>query len=160
VAGAPPSYAVHYGLGLPEDPQLHAPISTHAEVPQQNISQERSIISKDSSSPPPAPPESAAPPGVFSAPKRASSYAGTWKATDSKGASCVIHLSNVSSLDLYKASVSKCANTALNNVNSWSFTDNRIVLFSKGKMIAHLTGPEASLNGTIDALGTAITMTR
>lgn len=100
------------------------------------------------------------PPGVFSAPRRASSYAGTWKATDHIGDSCLIQLSSVASLDLYKASVSKCPNDALRQVNSWSFNENRIVLFARGVEIARLTGSEAALSGSLSRAGTPLQMSR
>lgn len=108
----------------------------------------------------PAPAAGESPPGVFSAPRRASSYAGTWKAKDHKGDSCLIQLSSVASLDLYKASVSKCSNEALRQVNSWSFNENRIVLFSRGVEIAQLTGSEAALSGSLSKAGTLLRMSR
>ncbi|WP_243374148.1 AprI/Inh family metalloprotease inhibitor [Microvirga solisilvae] len=120
------------------------------------------MISKDDPGPPApsAGPAHESPPGVFTAPKRASSFAGSWRATDSKGVSCTIHLSSVSSLDLYKASISKCASESLRNVNTWSFSPDRIVLFSRGSEIAQLSGTEASLRGTLGTSGLALTMTR
>lgn len=149
-------------LGLPPDPLPALPVAP-PPVPPAPVPQEQPIVSKDApppTAPAPVSPTAESPPGVFSAPKRASSYAGTWSGKDAKGASCVIHLSSVSSLDLYKASTSKCGNENLRNVNSWSFAQDRIVLFSRGKEIARLTGTEASLNGTISSSGTLLTMTR
>jgi hypothetical protein len=107
-----------------------------------------------------APAAGESPPGVFSAPRRASSYAGTWKAKDHRGVSCLIQLSSVASLDLYKASVSKCSNEALRQVNSWSFNENRIVLFSRGVEIAELAGSEAALSGSLSKAGTSLQMSR
>ena len=53
-------------------------------------------------------PIQASPPGVFASPKRASSYAGSWKATIGSS-SCKVQLSSVPSLDLYKASTQGCS---------------------------------------------------
>jgi hypothetical protein len=101
-----------------------------------------------------------APPGVFTAPRRASSYAGTWKTTDGKGGTCLIHLSSVASLDLYKASTSKCSIENLRDVNTWSFQNNSVALFSRGAEIAQLTGSEAALDGSLSKAAAPLKMTR
>jgi hypothetical protein len=104
-------------------------------------------------------PEASAP-SVISAPKSASSYTGNWKARDARGISCRVQLSSTPALDLYKASVSNCPNTTLASVNAWSFGDNQVVLFSRGKVIARLSGAEAELRGKINETQDPLTLTR
>ena len=98
-------------------------------------------------------------PGVFTPPQRASSYAGTWNASVGS-ASCRIQLSSVPSLDLYKASHQGCSGNALKMINGWSIRDNQVILFSRGQVIARLSGAEAALSGTLNGSETALTMTR
>ena len=98
-------------------------------------------------------------PGVFTPPRRPSSYAGTWKANVGS-VSCRIQLSSVPSLDLYRASAQGCSNDALKTVNAWSIRDNEVILFSRGQVIAHLSGAEAALSGTLNGSGSELTMTR
>lgn len=107
-----------------------------------------------------ASPDAISPPGVFAAPRRASSYAGTWKARDSEGRACLVHLSSAASLDLYKASVSKCASETLRHVNLWRFEGNNVSLFTRGVEIARLEGSEASLSGSFNQSGASLQMTR
>ncbi len=106
-----------------------------------------------------AAPIQASPPGVFANPKRASSYAGSWKATVGSS-SCKVQLSSVPSLDLYKASTQGCSQDAMRAVNGWSFRDDQVVLFSRGQPVARLSGAEASLAGTLSNSSAAIEMTR
>lgn len=143
---------------LPDDPVTFPPLPVQTEPPAPAL-QDHAVASSTPPSPPPVP-TAESPPGVFSAPKQARSYAGTWSARDGQGASCTIHLSSVASLDLYKASASKCANEHLRSVNTWSFAEDRVVLFSRGKEVARLSGTEASLDGTIRASGRPLKMTR
>lgn len=98
-------------------------------------------------------------PGVFTLPQRPSSYAGMWKASVGS-ASCRIQLSSVPSLDLYKASAQGCSSNALKSVNGWSIRDNQVILFSRGQVIARLSGAEAALSGTLNGSEAALTMTR
>jgi hypothetical protein len=98
-------------------------------------------------------------PGVFAPPQRPSSYAGTWKASVGS-ASCRIQLSSVPSLDLYRASAQGCASDALKTVNAWSIRDNEVILFSRGQVIARLSGVEAALSGTLSGSRTELTMIR
>ncbi|MBF9195888.1 AprI/Inh family metalloprotease inhibitor [Microvirga terrestris] len=98
-------------------------------------------------------------PGVFTPPQRPSSYAGMWKASVGS-ASCRIQLSSVPSLDLYKASAQGCSSNALKTVNGWSINDNRVILFSRGQVVARLSGVEAALSGTLSGSEAALTMTR
>lgn len=98
-------------------------------------------------------------PGVFTPPQRPSSYAGTWKANVG-AASCRIQLSSVPSLDLYRASTQGCSSDTLKTVNAWSIRDNEVVLFSRGQVIARLSGAEAALSGTLNGSGSELTMTR
>jgi len=146
---------------LPPDPQLFALAAAVSDTGGQ-IAPSSAPISQNpqlqASAQVPPPMES--PPGVFTAPRRASSYAGTWKATDAKGGSCQIHLSSVASLDLYKASTSKCSNESLRNVNMWKLEGSRISLFSRGAEVANLEGSEASLNGALSKSGAQVRMLR
>ena len=98
-------------------------------------------------------------PGVFTPPRRPSSYAGTWKANVGS-ASCRIQLSSVPSLDLYRASTQGCSSDILKTVNTWSIRDNEVILFSRGQVIARLSGAEAALSGTLSGSKTELTMTR
>lgn len=107
-----------------------------------------------------ASPPGASPPGVFSTPRRASSYAGHWKVVDAKGSACKIQLSSVPSLDLYKASTSGCSDAGLRSVNGWSLRESTIILFSRGTAVARLSGEEASLKGEMSGSGRSVSMTR
>jgi hypothetical protein len=151
-----------YENGLPADPQPHAVAIVPASPGAPLITEDVPVPTKDVE-PQPVPralTPAASPPGVFTAPRRATSYAGTWKVTDGRGGSCTVHLSSVSSLDLYKASTSKCTNESLRNVNMWRFEENRISLFSRGSEVAHLDGSEASLSGKLTGSGAPIKMQR
>jgi hypothetical protein len=99
------------------------------------------------------------PPGAFSAPQRASSYAGTWNASFG-ASSCKVQLSSVPSLDLYKASTQGCTHEAMRNVNGWSFRENQVILFSRGQLVARLSGAEAALTGTLNGSGSELRMSR
>ncbi len=105
-------------------------------------------------------PSDASPPGVFQKPRRASSYAGQWKAVDAKGTSCKIQLASVPVLDLYKASTTGCSDEGLRSVNAWSLREDHVILFSRGNAIARLSGEEASLSGTLSASGGSLKMVR
>ena len=98
-------------------------------------------------------------PGVFTPPQRPSSYAGMWKASVGY-ASCRIQLSSVPSLDLYKASAQACSSDALKTVNGWSIRDNQVILFSRGQVVARLSGAEAALSGRLNDSEAELTMTR
>lgn len=99
-------------------------------------------------------------PDNASPPTRASAYSGSWKTVDDKGAVCRIHLSTAATLDLYKASASGCSNADLRNVNSWSFGNNTVTLYQRGKVVARLSGQEANLAGTLDGSHGSVRMTR
>jgi len=99
------------------------------------------------------------PPGVFSPPRRASSYAGTWNAKVG-ASSCKVQLSSVPSLDLYKASTQGCTHEAVRSINGWSFRENQVILFSRGQLVARLSGAEAALTGTLNSSGSEISMSR
>ncbi|MGO4526283.1 AprI/Inh family metalloprotease inhibitor [Microvirga sp. 2MCAF35] len=99
------------------------------------------------------------PPGVFTAPQRATSYAGSWNA--SVGASsCKVQLTSVPSLDLYKASTQGCKDEAVRSVNGWSFRENQVILFSRGQVVGRLSGAEAALAGTLNGSGSEIRLSR
>ena len=155
----------HEDSRLPADPHQPAPVAASVQADSNQPEQlalpgERQPQVATEASPAQASPAAESPPGVFSAPRRASSYAGTWKATDSMGGTCLIHLSSVATLDLYRASASKCSSEALRNVNLWRFEANRISLFSRTVEIARLEGSEASLTGSLNKSGTSLKMLR
>ncbi len=102
---------------------------------------------------------SSSPPGVFTAPQRASSYAGSWRASVGE-TSCKVQLSSVPSLDLFKASTQGCAHEGMRHINGWSFRDNQVILFSRGQPVARLSGAEAALAGTLNGSGSEVRMTR
>jgi hypothetical protein len=99
------------------------------------------------------------PAGVFTAPQRASSYSGTWNARVG-ASSCKVQLSSVPSLDLYRASTQGCAHEVLRSVNGWSFRENQVILFSRGQLVARLSGAEAALAGTLNGSGSEVRMSR
>lgn len=99
------------------------------------------------------------PPGVFTPSQRASSYAGTWNASVGSS-SCKVQLSTAPSLDLYKASTQGCAHEAMRSVNGWSFRENQVILFSRGQLVARLSGAEAALTGTLNGSISEIKMSR
>ncbi|MBD2745539.1 AprI/Inh family metalloprotease inhibitor [Microvirga sp. BT688] len=147
-------YEVHLEPELPplDRPALDAgsgPETLPAPAPQQFASSQRENGAD----------AQASAPGVFTPPQRPSSYAGMWKASVGS-ASCRIQLSSVPSLDLYKASVQACSNNALKTVNGWSIRDNQVILFSRGQVVARLSGAEAALSGRLNDSEAALTMTR
>ncbi|SCY05934.1 Protease inhibitor Inh [Microvirga guangxiensis] len=160
IVGPSPT-ARHYGqvAGLPEDPQPSSVMreDTPPVAVNPTIARPRNETQHNDSAHAPV---ADSPPGVFSAPRRAASYAGTWQAKDEKGRTCLIHLSNVSALDLYKASTSKCSDEVLRQVNMWHFEGSRVSLFSRGTETARLEGTEASLTGALSQSGTSIKMVR
>lgn len=135
----------------------------HAAEPMPAPEQGGAPVAAPAQPPLPAPesgaPANASPPGVFTSPRRASSYSGTWKAAVGSS-SCRIQLSSVPSLDLYKASTQGCSHEGMRSVNGWSFRDDQVLLFSRGKVIARLTGAEAALNGKLSGSDIDVTMTR
>ena len=162
-AGAAGSWVTPQRLhddNLPADPQPPAPVVARAH--QGTAQPEPALISSEEQRQVPVqvPPAAPSSPGVFTPPRRASSYAGTWKATDGAGRSCLVHLSSVASLDLYKASTSKCSSEALRGINLWRFEETRVTLLSRGAEIARLEGTEASLSGTLSGAGTPLKMLR
>lgn len=150
----------HQGSGLPADPEPIAHVAmSHlsSSVEYRHVTPSSEPHSHTSS---PDVQLAESPPGVFSTPRRASSYAGTWKATDGAGRSCLVHLSSVASLDLYKASISKCSVDLLRQVNLWKFEGSQISLVARGTEIAHLEGSEASLTGTLNQSGSPLKLIR
>ncbi|MEZ0169650.1 AprI/Inh family metalloprotease inhibitor [Microvirga sp. TS319] len=147
--------------GLPNDPRPPGEVPTTSRT-MMPVVEPISPSSEPSMPAASAHPSIAAvsPPGIFSAPRRASSYTGTWRVRDADGKSCIVHLSNTASLDLYKASVSKCDNEALRRVNLWKFEGSNVTLLTRGVEIARLEGTEASLNGTFNQSGARLQMTR
>jgi hypothetical protein len=146
----PPAAGFHVPKG-PADPLLDPPaIATPSPLPASPP------VLADGQA---AAPAQASPPGMFTSPKRASSYAGSWDATIGSSR-CKVQLSSVPSLDLYKASTQGCSQDAMRGVNGWSFRDDQVVLFSRGQPVARLSGAEASLSGSLSNSSAAITMTR
>ncbi len=148
----------HYESDLPPDPppprsggaffETDNGLTEQASLPR-GRPQDSALISAPSS-----------PPGVFTSPQQASSYAGTWRVTDATGQSCLVRLSSVASLDLYKASSSKCSIATLRSVNMWKLEGTRISLWSRGSEIARLEGSEASLTGALNQTGVSLKMQR
>ncbi|WP_369347056.1 AprI/Inh family metalloprotease inhibitor [Bosea sp. LC85] len=89
-----------------------------------------------------------------------SAYAGAWRAVDASGKACRVQLSTTSSIDLYKASVSGCAGSPLQSVNLWSFSGGNVALYSRERVVARLSGQEASLSGSVESGGGSLRMTR
>lgn len=150
----------HRIAGLPADPLPSTTVTSIDADPPASSERSHPIVEAlhpalDQAS---GPAES--PPGVFSAPRRASSYAGTWKVKDEKGNSCLVHLSSAASLDHYKASASGCSGEGLRAVSTWSFDQNQVVLFARGEKVAHLNGSEAALTGTLSRTGARLEMSR
>ncbi|MGO4573384.1 AprI/Inh family metalloprotease inhibitor [Microvirga sp. 2TAF3] len=151
---------------LPPDPIPASPMpygSSYSDPPSQPVTPYQGL---DGSAAPaersPSQPTTVGPPSstdFASAPTKPSSYAGTWKAVDEKGSFCRILLSTASTLDLYKASASGCSNPDLKSVNSWNFSGASVTLYSRGKIIAQMSGKEAHLTGTLTDRS-RITMTR
>jgi hypothetical protein len=82
-----------------------------------------------------------------------------WKASVGS-ASCRIQLSSVPSLDLYRASAQGCSSNALKTVNGWSIRDSQVILFSRGQVVARLSGAEAALSGRLNGSEAELTMRR
>lgn len=150
-------YEVHLEPELPPGPPLDrttldagsGPEPLSSPVPQQLASSQRETSADIQASAP----------GVFTPPQRPSSYAGMWKANVGS-ASCRIQLSSVPSLDLYKASAQGCSSNALKTVNGWSIRENQVILFSRGQVVARLSGAEAALSGRLNGSEAEVTMTR
>jgi len=85
---------------------------------------------------------------------------GNWIAQQEDGGSCRLHLTSVPALDLYKASVSRCTNAALQTINAWSLREGNIVLYSRGSVVARLTGGSSSFAGTLEGSGGRIKISR
>lgn len=108
------------------------------------------------SSPPPAPAAPAARPGASR-----SATVGFWTARDASGASCRVNLTGNSSLDLYRASASGCANKDLARVTGWDFRDGEVYLYQPGGAVAaRLRGSGNSLTGVLSKSGAPLTLTR
>jgi hypothetical protein len=142
---APMAHGV--GTAIPQEPTIVTAPSPFAPEP-----------SAPALNPAPAGTQSS-PPGVFATPQRASSYAGSWNVRVGTS-SCKVQLSSVPSLDLYKASTQGCSHEAMRSVNGWSFRENQVILFSRGQLVARLSGAEAALSGTINGSGSEIRMSR
>jgi len=148
-AAPPPAYEPSpygsRGVG-PLPPVAAAPLSDPGSVPMAGPSQHAAL--------PPSPPPTGVTPST-----RPSSFAGSWRAVDAQGVACKVQLSSSPALDLYRASTSGCANQKLATVNTWSVRDGKVILFSRGNVVARLSGPEASLAGTFTS-GESLRMTR
>jgi len=150
-------HEIHFEPELPPGPLLDRPVLDAGLGPEplpapdpQHIASGQRENSADTR---------ASAPGVFTPPQRPSSYAGMWKASVGS-VSCRIQLSSVPSLDIYKATAQGCSDHALKSVNGWNIRDSQVILFSRGQVVARLSGAEASLSGTLNGSEAAMTMTR
>ncbi|MFC4173055.1 AprI/Inh family metalloprotease inhibitor [Microvirga sp. GCM10011540] len=84
---------------------------------------------------------------------------GNWT-VEADGSSCRLQLSSAPTLDLYKASTTRCTSKILQGVNAWSARDGEIVLYSHGTVVAQLKGDETSYFGILESSGKAIKLTR
>jgi hypothetical protein len=48
----------------------------------------------------------------------------------------------------------------MRSVNGWSFRENQVILFSRGQLVARLSGAEAALTGTLNGSSSEISMSR
>jgi len=103
------------------------------------------------------------PPSVENKPhgsaKTLSSLTGRWTAQEN-GSSCRLLLSSTPSLDLYKASTSDCKSKALQNINSWSYREDALVLYSRGNVVLRLQGDGSAFKGKLGDQGTSVTLIR
>lgn len=87
---------------------------------------------------------------------------GAWTAREATGSSCRVQLSSTSTLELYRASASGCANRDLQKVNAWDFRDGEVYLYQQGgTVVARLrsAGPGA-LNGAVTKSGASLSLNR
>jgi hypothetical protein len=91
--------------------------------------------------------------------KSLNSLTGHWAAQEGAG-SCRIQLSSVPTLDLYKASASRCSNVNLQNINSWIYRDGDIILYSRGHVVSRLKEDGAAFKGTLDGAGGPLRISR
>jgi hypothetical protein len=150
-------YEIHLEPELSPGPPLDRPALDAGSGPEPlsgSVPQQLALSQRETSAD-----AQASAPGVFTPPQRPSSYAGTWRASVGS-ASCRIQLSSVPSLDLYKASAQGCSSNGLKTVNGWSIRDNQVILFSRGQVIARLSGAEAALSGRLNGSEAEMTMTR
>lgn len=104
-------------------------------------------------------PPAAAPAPV--APASRTSMVGNWTARDASGSSCRIQLSSSPSLDLYRASVSGCANKDLSRVNAWDYRDGEVYLYQTGGSVAaRLRGSSSALSGVLSKSGAPLSLAR
>ncbi len=95
------------------------------------------------------------------APASRTSMVGNWTAQDASGSSCRIQLSSSPSLDLYRASVSGCANKDLSKVNAWDYRDGEVYLYQTGGAVAaRLRGGSSSLSGVLSKSGAPLSLAR
>jgi hypothetical protein len=91
---------------------------------------------------------------------RFTSLTGAWKIQENGSNSCRLQLSSVSTLDLYKASSTRCTSATLQDVNAWNVEGGDLVLFSRGRIVSRLRGGNSTFFGTLEGSGTAIRLTR
>lgn len=70
---------------------------------------------------------------------------------------CQIQLSTSSTLDLYKASTSRCNDARLRDVNTWALRGESLELYSKGRVIVHLEPNGSAYSGRIENRGLSMT---
>lgn len=109
--------------------------------------------------PRPAEPIAVAP--VAPAGSSRSANVGSYTAQEASGGNCRVTLTGSSSLDLYKASASGCANKDLARVTAWDFKDGEVYLYQPGGSVAaRLRGSGGTLSGVLSKSGAPLTLTR
>lgn len=98
-------------------------------------------------------------PATEARPISVASLSGRWALRTGRD-TCQIQLSTSSTLDLYKASTSRCQDAALREVNTWILRGHVIELYSKGRVVAHLQPNGSTYTGLIENRGLPVTMTR
>jgi hypothetical protein len=71
-------------------------------------------------------------------------------------------LSSSPALDLYRASISGCANRDLSRVTAWDYRDGEVYLYQPGGTVAARMRVESgsSLSGVVSRSGAGVTLTR
>ncbi|QFU17670.1 AprI/Inh family metalloprotease inhibitor [Microvirga thermotolerans] len=88
-----------------------------------------------------------------------SSLSGRWTMKIGKDA-CQLHLSTSSTLDLYKASSSNCAESALREINTWNVRADDLELYAKGRLVARLQRSGSAYAGMIEGKGIPVLISR
>lgn len=174
----PPPYPT-FSEGSPRKPDVQVPLepigpwaSRHVAPPGGPVATPDQPPPSHAEAPPTLPPsdpqqgaEVAAKAGARSQPNTEpqpisiASLSGRWALRIGRD-TCQIQLSTSSTLDLYKASISRCQDTALREVNTWALRGNAIELYSKGRVVAHLQPSGSTYIGQIENGSLSVMMTR